>query len=275
MRLLRKILASLEARLNQPRLSLWRTIYFNFRTMPFRTAIKFPVFIYGKIHLFILAGSVVFEKTSVRRGMVKIGKNLESFSAFDHSGFIQLASSDSRLIFEGPASISVNTKIRIIMGDLKFGKYAYVGSGVRIVCNGSYINIGDYSRIAFDSIIMNSSFHHVYNDNRKSISCATRPIEIGKLSWIGNRSSIMAGSCLKSHSIVTSNSLVNKNFAQIEGDYPMIGGVPAKVIMCGMHRVFSPQLEKEIIHWFRKYPNEKYYIIENFQDDFTEIEQEY
>jgi len=54
MNFLKRILASLEARLNQPRLSLWRTIYFNFRTMPFCIAVKLPVFIYGRIHLFIL-----------------------------------------------------------------------------------------------------------------------------------------------------------------------------------------------------------------------------
>lgn len=36
-----RALASLEARLNQPMLSLWRTVYFNFRTMLFRVVVKF------------------------------------------------------------------------------------------------------------------------------------------------------------------------------------------------------------------------------------------
>lgn len=91
MSLLTRALGSLEARLNQPRLSLWRTLYFNFCTLPFSTAIKLPVFIYSKVHLFELNGSISFENTTIRLGMLKIGINAESFALCDHSGFIQLA----------------------------------------------------------------------------------------------------------------------------------------------------------------------------------------
>ena len=45
MSVLSRICGSLEARINQPRLSILRTIYFNFRTLPFKQAIKLPIFI--------------------------------------------------------------------------------------------------------------------------------------------------------------------------------------------------------------------------------------
>lgn len=66
MNLLARVLGSLEARLNQPWLSIWRTLYFNFRTMPFKVAIKLPVFIYGRVRFFMLNGSVIFEKTKIK-----------------------------------------------------------------------------------------------------------------------------------------------------------------------------------------------------------------
>ena len=75
MNIIRRICGSLEAHLNQPKLSLWRTVYFNFRTMPFSMAIKLPVFIYGKVRLWGLNGEVSFENTFIKRGMVKIGIN--------------------------------------------------------------------------------------------------------------------------------------------------------------------------------------------------------
>lgn len=275
MSLLTRVLGSLEARLNQPRLSLWRTLYFNFRTLPFSMAIKLPVFIYSKVHLFELNGSISFENTSIHRGMVKIGINAESFALCDHSGFIRLASNKSKIVFEGPASISVNDKIRVVAGELRFGKYAYLGEGIRVVCNGSSIYIGAYSRIAFETVIMNSGFHHVYNSNKKSITRTTRPIHIGQYCWIGNRCSISAGAVIKDFTIVCAGSLVNRDFALTEGENQMLGGSPAKLICCGMKRIFSPKLESQVITCFLEHPDENTYPYEEFNDNITDINSEF
>lgn len=175
-----RILGSLESRLSQPRLSLWRTVYINLRTLPFRTAIKLPIFIYGKVRLFMLNGQIILATENIKRGMIKIGRNADSFSLFDHSGFISLGSKNSRIIFDGPASISLNSKIRVPAGTLHFGEYVYIGASNRIICNGEYIKIGRYTRIAFESTIMNSGFHHVYNENKQDIVKTTRPITIGE-----------------------------------------------------------------------------------------------
>lgn len=270
-----RILASFEARLNQPMLSLWRTVYFNFRTMPFRVAVKFPVFIYGRVHLFGLNGKVIFENTSVKRGMVKIGINADSFGLFDHSGFVQLSSNKSKIIFEGPASISVNSKVRVCAGELRFGEYAYIGEGVRIICNGASITIGKYTRIAFDTTIMNSGFHHVYNSNKKSITRTTRPIHIGQYCWIGNKSSLSAGASIKNFTIVCAGSLINRDYTLVEGENQMLGGSPAKLICCGMKRIFSPHIESSVIEWFTMHPSEDIYYIEEFEDHIEDINSEF
>lgn len=275
MNIISRVLGSLEARLNQPRLSLWRTVYFNFRTLPFRIAIKLPVFIYGKVRLFMLNGKVVFENTTIRRGMVKIGKNADSFSLFDHSGFIQLGSKESKIVFEGPASVSVNSKVRVVAGELRFGKYSYIGEGVRIVCNGNVIHIGEYARIAFETTIMNSGFHHVYNSNKNNIARTTRPIHIGEYCWIGNRSTLSAGAAIKDYTIVCAGSLVNRDFIQTEGENQMLGGSPAKVICCGMKRIFSPKLESQVMRWFNEHPTENIYALEHFDDIATDINSEF
>lgn len=96
-----RVLGSIEARMSQPWFNPLRTVYFNFRTLPFRQAIKFPVYIYGRVRFFMLNGRVRFENTPIKRGMVKIGINGDSFSLFDHTGYIQLSSLDSEIIFEG------------------------------------------------------------------------------------------------------------------------------------------------------------------------------
>ncbi len=275
MNLFTKVLASLEARLSQPWLSIWRTVYFNFRTMPFRVAVKLPVFIYGRVRLLGLSGKVKFENTPIKRGMVKIGINADSFGLFDHSGFVQLSSHLATIVFEGPASISVNSKVRVCAGELRFGKYTYIGESVRIVCNGEKIHIGSYARIAYETVIMNSGFHHVFNSNKGSITRTTRSIIIGDYSWIGNKSSITAGALLKDFSIICSGSLINRDYTKFDGDNPMLGGSPAKVIACGFKRIFSPQYEERIIQWFTSHPTEDVYHIEKNEDTITDINFEF
>lgn len=270
-----RILGSLESRLSQPRLSLWRTVYINLRTLPFRTAIKLPIFIYGKVRLFMLNGQIILATEDIKRGMIKIGRNADSFSLFDHSGFISLGSKNSRIIFDGPASISLNSKIRVPAGTLHFGEYVYIGANNRIICNGEYIKIGRYTRVAFESVIMNSGFHHVYNENKQSIVKTTRPIIIGEFCWIGNRTSITAGAKLKSYTIVCSNSLINKDFTSGERLYQMLGGSPAKLIGTGFHRIFSPTLEAQIESWFKQHPTESTYHLEELKDDTCDLDCEF
>ena len=246
MNIIRKICGSLEARLNQPRLSLWRTVYFNFRTMPFSVAVKLPVFIYGKVRLFMLNGSVCFENTLIKRGMVKIGINADSFSLFDYSGFIQLGSIDSRIVFEGPCRIALNTKIRCIVGELRFGRFVRIGSDTRVICNGGNIYIGEFTGLTFGCTVMNSSFHYTYDVNKSCYRDRTIPIYIGAYNWIGNQTTILGKCHTKDFTTVGTGSLLNRDYTKEEGNYPMLAGRPALVMATGIKRVFSPNIEKEI-----------------------------
>lgn len=243
MNIITRILASLEARLNQPRLSLWRTIYFNFRTMPFRTAIKFPVFVYGRVRFFGLNGQVQFEKTDVKPGMVKMGINGDSFTLFDHTGFIQLGSSSSRIIFEGPCRIALNAKIRVPAGTLRMGAYTRIGSGTKVICNGGTITIGELTGITFSCVIMNSSFHYTYDTNRQCYCNRTFNIEIGKRNWIGNQTTILGKTRTLDDTIVGTGSLLNRDYTKLDSKYPLLAGRPAKMVKCGIKRVFSPNTE--------------------------------
>lgn len=166
MNFVRKIFASLESFLCQPQLSIWRTIYFNFRLLPFSKALRFPVFIYGRVCMFGLNGKIVFENTQLKRGMVKIGINGDSFSLSDHTGYVQLGSKTSILIFEGSCRIALNAKIRVQSGTLRIGNGVRIGTDTKVICNGGKITIGEYTGITFACTIMNSSFHYTYDTAR-------------------------------------------------------------------------------------------------------------
>lgn len=274
MTLLSRFFSVLETRMIPPRLCLWRTVYLNFRVLSFSQAIKLPIFIYGKVRFPNLAGYVEFKDCEVKRGMIKIGKQ-DPFSVNSGQGFIGIAPK-GKIIFHGPANISTNVSLRILgSGELNIGKFILLGSGVKIICNGGIITIGDYTRIAFNTNIINSSFHSIIELDTGKICNHIRPIKIGEKTWIGNNSSIAGGSRLKSATIVGAGSFVNKDFTKLEQENQLIGGRPAKLIKSGYRRIFNPNMEEKIIRYFMENPNDTTLIVEDFEDDMHEIEKEF
>lgn len=208
--------------------------------------------------------------------MVKIGVNVESFTLCDHSGFIQLSTPASTLVFQGPFKMSVNGKLRICGdGEIRIGKYVCLGSNARLICNGSKITIGDYTRFAFDVNVIDSGFHHVYNSTKKCFGRSTRPIYLGNNCWLGNRVSITAGSKLKPFTIVGTGSMVNKDFTKSEEENQMLGGCPAKIIGSGFKRIFSPQYEEKVSKWFKEHQTESVYLVDDFIDNVEDITSEF
>lgn len=249
--LLKKILGSLEARLCQPFLNIWRTVYFNFRTLPFSLAIKFPIYIYGNMHFFMLNGNVDIKSDKLKRGMIKIGINGDSFSLSDGSGYIQISSKKSRIIFEGPCRIALNSKIRVVNGILKFGPYTRIGSGTKIICNGGKISVGAHTGITFACTVMNSSFHYIYDSEKCQYNNRTKNITIGQRNWIGNQTTILGGTITSDDTIVGSGSLLNSSYLKYDEKNVLLAGRPAKAVKFGLKRVFSPKIEVKVSELFK------------------------
>lgn len=273
MNLFKKFFNVLESRLVPPRLSLWRTFYFNFRTQPFSVAIKFPVYIYGRVHFPMLAGCVQINGP-IYRGMIKIGKQ-DPFCATTGMGFV-FVSPNARLIFNGPCHISTNVCLRLFSGELILGKCLLFGSSVIFILNGKKIEIGDYTRIAFNTLIVNSNFHSIVDMETLTIKPHIRDIIIGRKCWIGNNSTISGGTILKDGTIVGAGSYVNKNFTKQVEEHQMIAGRPAKILKSRLSRIWSPMLEMRIIKWFDSHPEGGSYKLSSLdEDDIIELEKEY
>lgn len=265
------IIEKIEYHLSQPRLSFFKTVYFNFRVLPFRQAMKLPIFIYGNVSFYWLKGTVCFENCNIRKGMVKLGRNSEFFNGVDNSAFILLGN-NAKLIFEGPCSIGNNYSIRVADGAvLRFGEYTFMGSAIKFICINS-ISIGKYSRIAYESQLVDSNFHYTYSVADRKISTKESPIIIGAFNWIGNKSSISKGVVTKDYTIVCSNSLLNKNYSKIDGDNQTLGGQPAKLLTTGVKRLFSVNIESYMNSYFKEKPEESSVVYDDeIIDDYTSL----
>ena len=254
---LRTILENIEYHWSQPHYNIFKSLYINFRCLPFNIARKLPIAIYGKCDFYWLKGKIRINGPITKK-MIKLGQNNEFMTGFSHSAFILLGK-DSVLTFNGPCKFANDYHIRLgNNAQLNIGAYTFFGGNIRIISTTN-IKIGDYSRIAYDSQLVDSNFHFVYNSIKHQTAPFYKEIIIGEYNWIGNKTSIMKGVKTKPHTIVASSSLLNKDYTKEEGDYPTLGGSPAEQLTHGLRRLFSHKHEALLLDFFHKNPQAAYY----------------
>lgn len=224
------------------RINLVKTISVNFRLLPFRVAVKLPVFVYGRFLLRQSDGEVII-KGNISPGMIQIGRR-DRYPETHVPQTIWVI--NGQLEFNGKISFFQGSYIMVAHNaQLIFGKgdHPACGANLRIFCFNQII-IED-AHITWDCQIMDSSFHYIEStDNLSEIKSLTRPVFIGKHVWIGNRSTI-SGAVIPDETIVASNSLLNKDYSSY-GTNCLIAGIPGTVKKRGIRRVYDKERQSEL-----------------------------
>lgn len=231
-------------RLNQVRrllrVSIWRTLFFNFYMLPFRKAIKIPFIIGRNTYFYDLSGTILIEG-NITTGLIRFGFFGEDTQMWNNDKTLLYIK--GKVLFKGSARFGVGLTIRVEKeGVLDIGKDVMVSNNSKIICYEK-ISIGEHSRIAWETQIIDTSFHFIKDVNTGTISQLNSKIIIGKNNWIGNRSSIMKGAVTPNYCIVASGSLVNKPLT-----FPancIVAGTPVKLIKENVYRVLMAE-EAEI-----------------------------
>ncbi len=208
-------------------ISLPKTIYFNFKVLPFNKAIKLPFFIQNDVELGNLYKGCIFINDEIEKFMVKIGIR------WKHDGVPELGKTrmdfakNSKLIFRKNVEIACGTTIKI-------GKNATIAFGEDFFCNKN-CNIVSEERIEFgDEVLIgwnvsirdNDGGNHciikngIVKENKKKIT-------VGNHVWICACVSLLKGIEIPDNCVVAYNSCVNKQFVK---ENTLIAGYPAKVI---------------------------------------------
>ena len=249
--------------------NIFKTIYVNFTFLPFKQAIHFPIFVYGKVKIDGHSGKIIIEDR-IRQGMIHWGMNTEKFSASKGSALINIAG--GKLILKGPVIFSIDCVLNIF-GECTIGKYSTIGNSVKICC-WNKISIGKSCRITVESQVFDTNFHYMRNLETGRVDRRDGVVIVGDYCWIGNRSTLSKNTQLPDFSVVSGNSLVNKNFVAENVKYPLLAGLPAKIIGSMRVRVFNPLEEEKIERFFRDNPDASYYTGEiGEQDDEKGLEQ--
>lgn len=233
--------------LSKNHLNILLTLWFNFHFLPFRQAIKLPVFLYGKVK-FIKADGSVAVNGPIKRGMITINK-MNTSSCFSGGNTEIILQKDGKIIFNGPAIVGCGCRLDINIGTFVLGRNTVINNQNNIGCF-NYIEIGDNTRFGHQNQIFDTNFHHIVDLTKKVVKKSNAPIIIGKSCFIANRVSIMPNIKLPDYTIISSNSLINKNVATDR--YQIIGGIPAKLIKENMTRVWNKATEARLHLFFKK-----------------------
>lgn len=245
--------------------SLWNTIFFNFRVLPLHDAIKLP-FILGKYIQFenIDKLDVKFEK-GVHFAMVSLGLKHWPISATKYNYSLIKCSNNSCLVLGDNIIINPGFSL-VIYGNaaLKLGSDIYINQKASIYVK-SFVQICNGSHIGWNCQIYDNSFHLIYSDSDKTIKSPFGRIIIGEKSWIANGCTISGNVYIPSQSIVAALSLVNKDFSYVKTTGNLFAGCPATIKKSGYYRVFPHKIQREMFKKFKNNPLQR----EMFIDEYT------
>ncbi len=204
-------------------LNLIKTIYFNLRMLPFKQALKMPLFIAYHTKFISLKGRITI-KADIKPGMIRFG--FGTVGVIDKKYTRTLIEINGIIEFDKKANFGYGSKISIgENGILKVGNNFVISANSTIICFNS-ITIGEDVLFSWEILVMDTDFHQTLNTIQNKVNLnISKPITIGKNSWVGLRCLILKGTCIPANTIVGAGSLLNKNY-EIE-ENTLLAGNPA------------------------------------------------
>lgn len=201
----------------------FKTLYFNFKYFPFRMAVKLPVLIANNVFLYKVKGRVIINGP-VRTGLVQIGFGKVGVADFKRSRAIWEVNGD--VVFNGRAFIMHGCKIHVMENAQLIIGDDFNMSVECVVIAQKKIQIGTSSGISWESLVMDTDFHHIYDENGIEFN-QPKEIIIGDKVWVGCKCTILKGAVIPSGSIVAANSMITKT---LTGEKSIFGGNPLRVL---------------------------------------------
>lgn len=211
---------------------LFQSILFNFRYLPFHQAKHIPIFLYNP-HVVECRGGVKISCKNIQRGMIKLGIPLTP--KYPSSGVtLEIR---GNMIFNGSCIIGSDSFISVGRnGCLVIGEGLIVNAAVNIICAQSVI-IGKNVLLGWETTVMDTSFHPLFDRGTGSFMNASRPIVIGDNNWTGMQTIVMPGVVTPAHCIFGARSLVTRN--SIYQSYCLYGGSPIRKLRSNVERLLG------------------------------------
>lgn len=240
--------------------SIWRTLYFNFKVFPVNVAKHLPIKIGKHVEMIgLYRGCVVLGGGKTKRFMSEIGTC--KFPMYATSGshtLIRFGSIGTKLVIGKQVEILAGSSLILTYhGKLTLGDDIIINQNTMVYCAYS-VTIGNHARIGWQSQIYDSDFHYIYNEERHTIAKCYGSVHIGNNVWLANRVTVSKNAFIPDYAIVASNSLVNKDFSDINEKGCFFAGIPAKYRgKVGLRIINEPYQYSLYLHFMKTGDKEK------------------
>lgn len=181
--------------------SPFSTIWFYFRHLPLRQAIKLPIILnHSKIHgkgKYIIEGNVRF-------GMIKLGIPIAPI--FREKGIV--IENFGTITFKGKCAIGGGSGISC-GGTLVIGKTFCATTGLKLICSNK-VSIGKECLVGWNVVICDTDYHSM-----KSLSGGARTKGYGEIVisdnvWLASYCKVFKNSIIPSKAVVSTGTFINK-----------------------------------------------------------------
>ena len=209
------------------------TIYFNFHYLPFKQAIKLPIWIKAS-ELACVKGEVILDVPVVTTGMVTLG--YKAVSIYPKKG-IMWENKGGRVIFHGKCRIGNDSYLSIGSGStVHFGDDFRNSAAMKLISKYG-VTFGDHTSMGWDTITMDSSLHSIIDTTIGQAKPDGGPIVTGAYNWFGAGCRIMPNVNTPERCIFGMNSLITRG-SQMES-YCLMGGSPVRILTRNVTRDFD------------------------------------
>lgn len=224
---------ALEMKLNQLKkisilelvLSIPKTLYFNFKVLPIKRAIKIPFIVSHNIKLKgINRKTFIVENETLSFASSRIGFEY-TVGAFQESKKGIISIEEGKIILKGNVGLSQGIVLSAKNSNIIIGKNFRCNYSTQISSCDQDIIIGNNVVLGWKVTIKSDDGHYLIDNGKTKSKCAQ--VIIGEHVWLCSNSSLLKGSKIGNDCVVAYGSLItNKCF----GNNTLIGGIPAHII---------------------------------------------
>lgn len=199
-----------------------RSVWFNLRWLPWREAVKLPVWIAPNVRVKNMWRGG-FALREARFNSCHIGFHCADAVDCYGTHTVLCVQPGGKWIVDGDLHIGRGAIVHVKeSGELRTGRNFAISGTTSIVCSKSVL-IGDDVQFSWNTLVMDSDAHKVFDREGR---WTNRPadVRIGNKVWVAANVTIMKGSVIGDNCVVAGNSVVNRNIG-VSGC--VVAGCPA------------------------------------------------
>lgn len=205
-------------------LSIPKSIWVNFRKLPFKQAVRLPILVY-RTKLQSLKGTIEINADKPKIGLVKIGFGTTQVTDIQRERTI--LNIKGHMVFNGSCKFGAGSRINVgENGFVSFGNNFNATSHLKLVCKKE-ITFGNDNLFSWNCLLMDTDQHKVLDKNSNAVLNFDKSIKIGNNVWCGCNTTFVKGTQLADNVVVGSCSLVTGDNPK---SYVVIAGNPAHVV---------------------------------------------